>query len=226
MKRFHSHPTTVKLLWVAVIYKKQLLTGRMRFRALFGLFIVLITAMYADAQTLLGQEHSPTKILGTATNYLQPCLLIERNDSDWNIEINYIAQTNFSKHAWLKPLGRTESILQLWTTNNVEIPPVNTNVLAAMQFPEQTSVSSIIRSVRPSDRRGLQWLWTEPGMLSGAAGFSLIPSFGRVFTNDVVLQITPLIYKVESNEVKADLVKFHPVRVGLMANGNVQEVEH
>ncbi|HEY3762224.1 MAG TPA: hypothetical protein VGN23_10810 [Verrucomicrobiae bacterium] len=182
-----------------------------------------MTGQFVTAQPLLGAEHNPAKIFTTPTNYLQPCLLITRNGLDWNVEIDYIAKTNFTRHAWLKPITLTGSKLKIWSKNGAEIVSTNIALSEATHLPNQTTTSNIISSVRPSDRRGLQWLWTQPEMLSGANSFYLRPLFGNVFTNDILLQVTPLLYKVETNNTTADLVEFPPIKVKLMTNGDVQK---
>jgi len=60
--------------------------------------------------------------------------------------------------------------------------------------------------------------------LATSANFSLQSAFDVSFTNDVVLQITPLIYKVETNEVTAHLIEFLPIKMKLLSNGEVQKL--
>jgi hypothetical protein len=167
---------------------------------------------------------------GEATNCLQPDILIEKHGVGWQIDINLYAQTNFLKNTWLKITNRIGSKLQLWLTNGMELPPTNPAVLAAMNLPSRTTVSDIMRNVHPSNTRGLQWLpVVGQGMVAGefytSAGFNLQSAFDVSFTNDVVLQITPLIYKVETNEITADLVEFPPIKIKLLASGEAKKIE-
>ncbi len=82
-----------------------------------------------------------------------------------------------------------------------------------------------MRNIHPSNTRGMQWLWTEPGALSGAGIIYLQSVFNTSFSNDVVLQVTPMLYKVETNDVTAHLVEFPPIKVRLMSNGDVRKEE-
>ncbi|MGA2181173.1 MAG: hypothetical protein ABSH15_16520 [Verrucomicrobiota bacterium] len=199
--------------------------------ACFILFIgvIALKTSTTDAQSLLGKENNPVEILGEATNGLQPRLLIEKYGSDWSVEIDLYARTNFEKNAWLKITNRVGSKLQLWLTNGIELQLTNSSILAAMNLPSQTTVSNIMRGVHPSNKRGLQW-WpvVGHGVAAGesytAAGFSLQSDFDISFTNDVMLQITPLIYKVETNEVMAHLTEFPPIKMKLLSNGKVQKL--
>jgi hypothetical protein len=161
---------------------------------------------------------------GEASNALQPYVSVSAYTEDWGIEIGFLAQTNFPHHTWLNTTNRFGSKLQLWLTNEVEVPSKDAAVLAAFHVPPQTTVSNILRSVRYSVR-GMQWLSGEAHRLSATADFGLRSAFNLPLTNDMVLQITPLIYRVDTN-LSARLVEFAPIKMRLMANGNVQEIRN
>lgn len=204
----------------------------MFYRILFALILGMISfrVLTSNGQPPLGKENKPTEIFGEPTNCLQPRLLIEKYGNNWSVGIDLYARTNFGKNTWLKISNRVGSKLQFWSTNGVEIPLTNSNVLAAKNLPSQTTVSDIMRGVHPTHIRGLQW-WpvVGRGVATGEfyqmAGFSLQSDCGISFTNDVVLEISPLIYKVETNGAKAHLVEFPPIKMKLMANGNVQKLD-
>ena len=164
-------------------------------------------------------------IVGYPTNYLEPHILLEKHGANWNVEIDLLALTNFDSHAWLKTTNAISSKLQLWSADGTEVSLTNASALAAFNLPSPIAVADIIQSVRPKDRRGLQWLWTRQGSLSGVAVFDLPPEFKGSVTNDVVLGITPLIYKVETNEATADLVEFPPIKIKLLADGEAKKIE-
>jgi hypothetical protein len=159
------------------------------------------------------------------TNGLEPHLLIEKNGNDWSVEIDFLAQTNFPKNTWLKITNRIGSKLQCWLTSGVELPSTNPSVVAATQLPPQTTVLDIMNSVRPSHTRGLQWLFTRPGSLSGVTAFNLHDVFGFSLTNDLVLQVSPLLYRVGTNGVTAYLVEFPPIRIRFASTGDVRKEE-
>ena len=172
----------------------------------------------------------PVEVQGGETNGLKPFLSIERSRANWYVEIDFKAQTNFSEWAWLKISSRFGSKLELWQTNGVEIQPTNPVALANNHLPVQTTVSNILSGFHPANLRGLQWgrsgfNGTKVGEFFPLASFDLGSAFNVPFTNDIVLQITPLIYRVETNEVTAHLVEFPPIKVRLMADGNVRKEE-
>jgi hypothetical protein len=203
----------------------------------FCLFIgvIIFKSFAADGQNAKNSEHpgggfGMPEVWGEATNGFQPDILIEKFETDWHIDIELFAQTNFEKNTWLKITNRVGSKLQLWLTNGVELKSTNSSVLAATNLPCQTTVSDIMRGVHPSNRRGSQWLSVVGQPI--AAGkfypsvtfFRLCDAFDISFTNDVVLQITPLIYKVETNGTAAHLVEFPPIKMKLLSNGKVQKL--
>ncbi len=70
---------------------------------LIGMFA--IETLSTNGQNIPGGEHNPVEVIGGATNGLQPHLLCEKSGmswNDWSIEIDYVAQTNFSRFSWLK----------------------------------------------------------------------------------------------------------------------------
>lgn len=200
-----------------------------------SLFIAATLLSLAVGQEIKPNGHPNSgfgipEVWGDATNGLQPDILVEKSEIDWHIDIELFARTNFGKNTWLKITNRVGSKLQLWLTNGVELTITNPSALAAMNLPAQTTVSNIMHGVRPLHTRGLRW-WPVVGQ-GVATGefhpmtvFSLQSDGGISLTNDVVLQITPLIYKVETNGATAHLVEFPPIKMKLMANGNVQKLD-
>lgn len=196
-------------------------------------FIIAILYGRAFATDSPSERFSLHEIFGEPTNNIQPEIEIQKsgtNWSDWSIGIDFIAKANFTRNTWLKITNRVGSKLQLWLTNGMELQSTNSGVLAAMNLPAQTTVSEVMHGVHPSNTRGMQWLRTNPtgvgsGDIASATTFSLQNAFDVSFTNDVVLQISPLIYKVETNGAIAHLVEFPPIKMKLMANGNVQKLD-
>ena len=172
----------------------------------------------------------PTQeVHGASTNGLEPVFWIQKsgtNLADWFIEVDLVAHANFAPHTWLKVLDRTSSRLELWTTDDVQ---VKATAAATVSVPGQTTVSNIMAAVYRR-YRGSQW-WpggmspTPAGEYFHLSGFDLRSVFDIPFTNDMVLQITPMIYKVDTNQVSARLVEFPPTKLKLLANGDVQKAE-
>ena len=168
------------------------------------------------------------EIWGEQTNGLRPDVLISRAGTNWYIEIEFLCQSNFPPYAWLKPTNHVASKLEVWLTNGVAVPSYSPDVLAAAHLPPQTTVTTIMRGVERS-RRGLQWTHgsidgsSSAGETFAATSFGLRPAFDLPHTNDILLQITPLLYKVDADEVTAHLVTFPPIRIKLLSNGNAQK---
>jgi len=191
--------------------------------------LIILLAGTIVFESSLAKGGSLYEIVGSATNGLQPHLSIEKSGKDWSVGIDLHAQTNFDKNTWLKITNRIGSKLQVWLTNGVEVTSTNQSILTAMSPLAQTTVANIMVGVRPLHTRGLQW-WpvVNKAVTAGDFGpttvFELQTDFGISFTNDIILQIAPLIYKVETNEVTAHLVEFPPIKMKLLSNGEVQKL--
>ncbi len=171
----------------------------------------------------------PPYYWGVATNGLQPLIRIERADKDWSFEMIYLAQNNFPESAWLRVTNRVGSRMKVIETNGVERPLKDASALAAWQIPVDTSVSNVMQGVERS-RRVLQWWRTGltnsvAGKLYSSTTFSLIPLYETPFTNDCTLQMSPLIYRVDSSGTTAHLIEFPVMRFKLKANGTVEKLE-
>jgi hypothetical protein len=191
---------------------------------------VLIAENSAQNQNpILDVKIEHPDIWGEATSGLKPCVSINK-DAGWYFYMDFVAQTNFSAHTWLNITNRVRSKLELWQTNGVPVLSKNTDVLDAFHLPNQTTVSEIMKhSVIPRAQHAYQWFHVgrpmDDGTRDGSGGISLQSAFDISFTNDYVLQITPLLYKVDTNEVNATLVEFPPIKIKLMADGHVQKLE-
>jgi hypothetical protein len=170
-------------------------------------------------------------VQGKITDNLQPCAWIGREGIEWSLslELSAYGQTDFQRFPLLEITNRVGSKLELWQTNGVPVVSTNVDVLAAFNLPKQATVSEIMRGM-PLRRSALYW-WRgsinpRVKMMPFTTIWSLQSYFDISPTNDYVLQITPLIYKVETNEVTAHLVEFSPIKVKLLANGNVQKLSN
>jgi hypothetical protein len=165
-------------------------------------------------------------ILDESTNGLEPAIIFDKDRTDWDIQMDYYLQTNFPRNTWVSPTNRFSAKLELWSTNGLAIPLTSADALAALHPPAQTTVSNIINNVHPSNTRGMNWLRiTKARQFQGVLPFSLQSAFGISFTNDYVFQITPFIYRADTNLDKATLVEFPPIKIKLMADGHIQKLE-
>lgn len=120
--------------------------------------------------------------------------------------------------------------MELWRTNGVAVVSTNRDVLSAFHLPKQTTVAEIIsHSVYPRNKRGYQWWSIGSPVKAGRGGeatlFTLESAFPILMTNDYILKISPLLYKVDTNTVNALLVEFPAITVKLMSSGQVINAE-
>ena len=191
------------------------------------ILLIFLQSFFANSQTLQNQKISDdySHFLIEPIQGLQPDIIFNRSEADWSIEVDYHLQINSSKNTWINPTNRITAKLRLWSTNGLEIFPKSIDALTALHTPTETTVSNIINNVHPANMRGMKWLQiTRAGQYQGVTVFSLKSAFGISFTNDYVLQVIPLIYRADTNLDKAYLVEFQPIKVKLMANGNVQKI--
>jgi len=78
----------------------------------------------------------------------------------------------------------------------------------------------------------VQWPFGVAGQAFQPASFSLREAFNLPFTNDVILEIKPLMYKVHTNNPMLELARqpvwlqdIRAIRVKLNANGTVEKLE-
>jgi hypothetical protein len=206
------------------------------------ILLILLSTATIVSRTAAKGDQALLEFRGRATNSLQPNFLIQRefgtNGPDWRVEIDLTAQTNFPGHAWLKVLDPCGAKLRVWRTNDVELTATGTNGLASPAA--KTTVSDVLNGIYrryrgrqwwPSRYRGRQW-WPSSNL--GAASdqqvflssFKLSEVFAGPFTNDIVLQISPLIYRVDTNGVTANLVEFPPTKLKLTTGGKVEEIKN
>jgi hypothetical protein len=133
--------------------------------------------------------HLPIEL--RSSNGLVPKIFMEKTGNGWSVNFDFEAQTNFARNTWLRITNRVGSRLRLWTTNRIEIVSTNTDLLHVTSLPAKTTVREIMSGV-PRRWRVNQWLYTQVGGSITTTGFNLQDYFSFPATNDVVLQITPL----------------------------------
>ncbi|MGP8199559.1 MAG: hypothetical protein ACLQU4_08680 [Limisphaerales bacterium] len=170
-----------------------------------------------------------TSISGPASNGLQPIIELNGGGGDWFIEIDLLAKQNFSRSTWLRITNRVGAKIRGWNTNGVEMPMIDRSALAALTLPTENTVSNVMHGVERS-RQGLQWWRTNlKGVTSGkrypTTTFHLAKLFGVPLTNDIILSLAPLIYKVDSQTEIAHLIEFPAVRLHLKTDGTVEKLK-
>lgn len=193
------------------------------------LFIIVICLSALSARAADGHNRL-REVVGEAVNGLKPSLLISHYDGNWFYEIDYYSQTNVSDNDWLRITNRCGAKLELWLNNGQKLEMKDKSALAAMGLPGQTSVSNIWSGVEHFSRNRL-WLRfpldqksrSTVGESAASTTYSLKAAFGISFTNDVVLHLTPLLYRVDSNLQAGHLVEFPAICLRLLENGDVQK---
>jgi hypothetical protein len=171
-------------------------------------------------------QTGPVEVFGQASEGLKPSIFARKQGLEWSFDLEFFAQSNFSRFAWLRITNHAGSTLQLSESDGTQLHSTNADILAAMQLPADTSVSNILNGV-PWRARGGQWMRTRlAGSRVGESGrgahFSLLSAFGIPATNDFVISISPLLYRVGTNGATATLVQFEAITLKLLTNGNVE----
>ena len=176
---------------------------------------------------ILDARNDEQVISGEATNGLQPDIILGCSGEGWHVFISLRARDDIPGFTWLAITNHVGSKVELWYTNGVQVLSKNADIVNAFHLPKTTTVSEVMHSGYPRDRRGLQWWRAGNPAGSGTSSaytqrWILRTAFNMSPTNDYVLKISPLVYKVETNASTAHLVEFPCVTVKLLTNGRVQ----
>jgi hypothetical protein len=158
-------------------------------------------------------------MMGIATNGLKPVIQFVRLEKGWGVQIIFVGQTNFLRNTWLHITNKVGSKVRVWETNGVEIQLRDSSALAASSLPVQSTVSNVMQGVVRS-RRGMQWWphgkdWSGEGAMDPAYYFLLQPIVGVPITNDIKIELHPLIYRANTNNEGVQLVEFSAIRAKL-----------
>jgi hypothetical protein len=193
--------------------------------------LVTYAALGADGQVTnaaatAGNMH---EIQGEATDDLQPIVLVSKQQFNWDFGVDFAGPTNVQIGTWLKITNRVGSKLELWQNDGQKLDAKDNDALAAMRLPVKTTVSEATAGINRRWRGG-QWLRLPKRlqrngkkMLVNTGVFNLTKVYGISFTNEVVLKLTPLLYKADTNDM-VRLVEFPPITLKLLTNGDVQKV--
>lgn len=196
----------------------------------FLILVSLCGCLVASAESQ-APSRSPrpfNEILGPPADGLRPSITFTRLNDQWIIQTTFIALEALRPNSWLKTTNRVGAKLKLTSNDGRTIPLVDSSAAAAWNLPVQANVSDIMAGVKRGQRVLLWWpassRTTAAGKKFPAAVFDL-SCFESAITNDVKLEMTPLMYKVEANHKTAHLVDFPPVRVELKTNGSLTQLE-
>ena len=190
-----------------------------------AVFAALVTATApagaAQSAPRLESDRGSYEIVGVGTNGLQPDIYLSRSPSGWEMQIQFLADSPPPPRTWLKPTNIVGSEVALSLTNGTPIPTRSPDALAAYHLPVQTKVQEVLRGV-PRSRRAMQWLPQGPsGTMATGTSFGLLQTFDVPPDKDLLLSISPLLYKVGTNELSAQLVRFPIIRLKLTSDGEV-----
>jgi hypothetical protein len=191
----------------------------------FVVFAVVLILLWSECFADQGQDADPRDFIwGTSTNGLRPRIFVEKGPLDWHISIDFLFETNFPQHSWLRSTNRQGARIEL---SRAEAPPDIIATTPASQFPQTTTVAEVMRQVVPQSVRGLQWLQSgfvesRVGDLAFSASFGLGKSLNLQITNDVVVRLIPVAYRVDPDMQRARLVEFPAITLKLQKDGRVE----
>jgi hypothetical protein len=219
--------------------------------AAFGA-ILWLAVCFAEIQPDLGRRNSGAKkaeasstIWGNSTSGLQPFVNCEfytesgwnysqggghYTQSGWNICVGFNAQLDFPSRTWLKVTNQVWAKLKLFYTNGTELISKSSDLRNAFYIPIRTTVEEIrFHTSYGKNRRAYQWLnvgdAVTAGYMESTGDFDLGLAFNMPTTNDYLLKVSPLIYKVETNLVDVHLIEFPEIRILLKSNGSGEQVK-
>ncbi len=149
---------------------------------------------------------------------LRPDLAITRCGSDWRFEIQFLSMTNSPYHTWLRITNHLGANLTLQSSSGTYWPRVSEEATQIAELPKSGSVSQLL-SLTTELPGLLQWLSTDTG-LATSTEFRLSDAFEGPFTNQFVIQIDPLLYKVGPDST-AHLVNFGLIKLRLDPRGTI-----
>jgi hypothetical protein len=155
---------------------------------------------------------------------LRPEVILTKVHAKWHMDLGFEALKDFGLRTWLEISNGSGAKLVFWSTNDAAaVPLLDAETIAAERLPLETTVSEAMRGVQRS-RRAMQWLRTFEGEFTPTASFNLDSALGKPLTNDLLVEITPLLYRVSADEQKARLVSFPPFKFELKVNGEVVDL--
>jgi hypothetical protein len=156
------------------------------------------------------KENTLFKISGAETDGLVPVVYLYKSTPEigWDIEVGVRVEGDASGYQLFRVKNNFSSRIRLWQRNGSEVPSSNRDLESSFLFPKE------LGNLSKLDR-----LYRIEGQVNSIAAFGLRYPFKIFLTNDALLEITPLIYKMETNSQIARLVNFQPIRITLHTNG-------
>lgn len=191
-------------------------------RAITSLLLVAIICPNANSQ-----DHGlqiPSKVaVGVTTDGLLPIILTSTPVTNLEITISFTVESNIPGYHWLKITNEVGAKIRLWKTNGVEVPLKDASANAAWGLPLKTTVSNVMKGIAPERRAQLWWASAEPTPSKTYYGYSFLlePLFGIRLTNDVILDLRPLMYQASRSNLNVQLVEFPPIKITVKPNGDI-----
>ncbi len=188
----------------------------------FSVLLPVIGAIFSQhtmcrAESLKAGQEMIKSVAG-----LTPEVNCLKEGDDWDVFIQFEPVKSYERYTWLIPANPYNAQLQVCLTNGTQCQPTNPKVMEAASMPFFTTVSNALKDAEWS-KRGMHWPWKDSSFQSSS--FKLKTAFSIPFTNDVILQVVPLMYKENTNDQKAWLVYFPPSRFKLKSSGTVEKLE-
>jgi hypothetical protein len=198
-------------------------------------FIGLVLVALCLIRTAWSQFYT---IEGESTNGLKPVLMIEQyghgSFPEWMASVNFRIESGFGSNRWLQVTNDARGEVHLWSATGKEYLLMRGSARNAFILPAKTTVSNVMQSLAHNRGRGMLWLaggaqmFRTNTMLPGFT-YRIADLFGIQTTNELLFEVRPLLYKVDTNHPSvpvpnrtASLVEFPAIRVLLHTNGTVE----
>lgn len=189
--------------------------------------MLVVTVVYASA---FGQDQPPkapsNEVIGVARDGLLPVILTDIPVTNVCVTINFRVMSNVIGTGWLMVTNQAGAKVKLWASNGVEVALKDPNSLAVWNLPVETTVSNVMSGVDRSRRVQLWWASPSPTLGHTYAGYSFLLEslFGIAITNDVIMELTPLMYKANASNNIVRLIEFPAIHVKVKPNGDLEKV--
>lgn len=199
-------------------------------RQLVILVLVIVYCMGVSGQDRYRGDGSniearPDEVLGSPSNGLIPIILSDMPDGNVRLSIDFLTQSNLVGGNWLKVANKVGARVSLWETNGIEISIKDSSAQAAWKLPSKSTVSNVMEGIPTSKRAGQWWSPSWPGEQLTAYDFVLAPLLGAPATNDVIVDLVPLMYKTSTNSLSVQLIEFPAIYFRVKPNGDIEKLQ-
>jgi len=164
----------------------------------------------------LPAESTLQKIEGVEAGGLEPCVYLYKVPASygWEVDVAVCAKVEALHSQFFKVPNHVGSKVQIWSANGSEVLSNDRDLIASAHLPKETGHIG-----------NLEALYLSDGLMTSIAAFGLQDLFNIVLSNNCVLQITPLVYELDTNSNIAHMVDFQPILIRLHTDGTVEKLK-